>query len=1079
MNKVARKIYVLILFLFSIFVVAGCAQDNNKIEDVFNNLFENVNLSAIDSNLSFPKSVNGVNITYESNKSNIITNDGRVNRQIEDATVEVNITLNDGKNEVLKKVTIIVKKINSKIITVYNNLFKDYDINNIEGHLEFLAEVDGVEITYQSNKPEILNNNGQVVRGENDEQVKVIITLKYEGEEYSQEVTLTILKEEENPITEVADNLLKSYNLNEIISDITLPTLDSGVLITWSSSNENVISPTGKVTRTYKDEIVTLNATISFNGVTIYRSHIIKVLKDKSKYLEQVFNELFDFDLTKIDSDLNFVPETNGILLTYESSNLNVLSNDGKITQQGIDTQVNLKVTLNYEGSTLSKTIVITVLKNKTTYINEVFNRLFTTDLTKITENINFITSLDGVNIDYNSENPNVISSTGVINRGGEDVQVKVYIKLSYEGIIVIKEVMMTVLKVEVNSYPISRALTASANEIVTVEGVIIGIVGTSVYINDGENGIYLYGFGSGYATGNLIRATGTKTTYNGLIQLQNIKNIVKLDTNIPLPEAKNITSLSQINVQSDLYSIENLIITDIDVIKTGADSFIDLKDSNNNTMQIIISKHIDAQTVYEIINKLGDVMVGDKLNLTNIISGYYKKYQFQLTSASQIEVKYANDDPVVTNPIEPYYPDSRDMHFLVDELESHLTAGIVPTKPANVLIIPINFTDYIISNNDLARLEKAFFGTSEETGWESVKSYYNKSSYGKFDFNGTILAPFNTNQPSTYYAKKFNNGQDADYEIIKAALNYYDPYIDYSQYDNNDDGYIDGLYFIYATPVWYGDDNNSDNDSDLWWAYVYQYYTENYEFYDGVEANYYLWAGVEFMDEAFTYTEYDDEYISINAATYIHETGHMLGLYDYYDYEVEVGPKGGLGGADMMDYTVGDHNSFSKIMLDWVTPLVVSGKSTTVTLNSFTETGQVVLVSMDWNNTYFDEYFLIEFYTPTGLNEAHVGFNGLYTESGIRIFHVNAQINPDQSNGEVFLYNNSDTAYKVLKPIEADYDNSIEETGIAENSDLFQVGDDFGLSKGYRLSDKSLVNFEIKVLEINNANAKIEIIFN
>ena len=37
------------------------------------------------------------------------------------------------------------------------------------------------------------------------------------------------------------------------------------------------------------------------------------------------------------------------------------------------------------------------------------------------------------------------------------------------------------------------------------------------------------------------------------------------------------------------------------------------------------------------------------------------------------------------------------------------------------------------------------------------------------------------------------------------------------------------------------------------------------------------------------------------------------------------------------------------------------------------------------------------------------------------------------------------DTSVKLLKPIEADGDNSIEDTWIAENFDLFQAGDVFG----------------------------------
>ena len=44
----------------------------------------------------------------------------------------------------------------------------------------------------------------------------------------------------------------------------------------------------------------------------------------------------------------------------------------------------------------------------------------------------------------------------------------------------------------------------------------------------------------------------------------------------------------------------------------------------------------------------------------------------------------------------------------------------------------------------------------------------------------------------------------------------------------------------------------------------------------DGVKPNCFVWAGTEFFEEGID---------NINARTVIHETGHMLGLEDYYDY--------------------------------------------------------------------------------------------------------------------------------------------------------------------------------------------------
>ena len=57
-----------------------------------------------------------------------------------------------------------------------------------------------------------------------------------------------------------------------------------------------------------------------------------------------------------------------------------------------------------------------------------------------------------------------------------------------------------------------------------------------------------------------------------------------------------------------------------------------------------------------------------------------------------------------------------------------------------------------------------------------------------------------------------------------------------------------------------------------------------------------------------------------------IHETGHALGLPDLYDPEETngIGPKGGVGGLDMMDMNSGDLNGYFKFLLGWNRPTVV-----------------------------------------------------------------------------------------------------------------------------------------------------------
>ena len=76
-------------------------------------------------------------------------------------------------------------------------------------------------------------------------------------------------------------------------------------------------------------------------------------------------------------------------------------------------------------------------------------------------------------------------------------------------------------------------------------------------------------------------------------------------------------------------------------------------------------------------------------------------------------------------------------------------------------------------------------------------------------------------------------------------------------------------------------------------------------------------------------YLEYEDK---LDTHTYIHETGHFLGLNDYYSDTPTYSP---IGKHDMMDANVGDHNSYSKMLLGWTKPYLVTGNGT-IDLNEF-----------------------------------------------------------------------------------------------------------------------------------------------
>ena len=424
-------------------------------------------------------------------------------------------------------------------------------------------------------------------------------------------------------------------------------------------------------------------------------------------------------------------------------------------------------------------------------------------------------------------------------------------------------------------------------------------------------------------------------------------------------------------------------------------------------------------------------------------------------------------------------------------------------TGTYDLLVVPVAFSDKTISTEQLSRLDKAFNGTSADTGWESVSSYYQKSSYGNLNLSYDIQNTYTSSKTYSYYGNYSEEitidgetyTKTGDVLLLEEVLAYYESILDLTNYDTDKDGVIDAVYLIYSAPVAYGDDES------IYWAYVTTYpTTDTSPKYDGLELGYYLFAGLDFIDE---HTGNSNDYyatqngytpyagLSIMAETYIHETGHLLGLDDYYDYDETQGGGEGLGGADMMDYNVGDHNAYSKLILGWIDPTIVT-TTQTLNLSSFATSGQTIMVLLDYDGTYFSEYLLIDFYTATGVNEMaanhdesllyYDGSTGVGAKYGVRVYHVSSSIKEPYSD-DYFSFtdnNNSLTTTPLIKLVEADGEKKFASTnGYAEASDLWMAGDKLSTSfANYTRNDGKKVNFDVSVDSVSETGATITITF-
>ena len=400
----------------------------------------------------------------------------------------------------------------------------------------------------------------------------------------------------------------------------------------------------------------------------------------------------------------------------------------------------------------------------------------------------------------------------------------------------------------------------------------------------------------------------------------------------------------------------------------------------------------------------------------------------------------------------------------------SDIYKGVMPsTGDVNVLVIPIDFYDYPRENVtvSLMDLHLTFFGKDYEVEWESVSSYYYKSSYGKLNISGQVTPWYRASNLSTNYQDGgINNLYKLFDEIMKEVSN--EDWFIPSNYDSDNDGYFDGVYFIYSTPI-------MTNTSNLWWAFTGEFKSSNY--YNGLKLGKYVFAGIDFVS-------YNQD-AKLDSTVYIHETGHLLGLDDYYDYNDDIGPRGGIGKTDMMENNIGDHSSLSKILLGWVTPTVVTN-SASITIDSLVNHEDVILVTNAYHDSVFDEYLLIDVYDPIDLNTKQYdayGYNckSTLTKKGVRIYHIDTKLGSGSIYGLYYYYtlfakNNTSTSTKLIKLIEADGGNEIETQLVASNSDLFMDNDVFNENGKYRLYNLELFKFSIEIKENKDGSYQVNL---
>jgi len=308
-----------------------------------------------------------------------------------------------------------------------------------------------------------------------------------------------------------------------------------------------------------------------------------------------------------------------------------------------------------------------------------------------------------------------------------------------------------------------------------------------------------------------------------------------------------------------------------------------------------------------------------------------------------------------------------------IRKAENEKASRAFPTTGNRKLIcILIGFTDKAFTKTQ-AEFNTLFNGT---TG--SVKHYYLENSYNQFNLTVDVAGPYTASRNMAYYGANDASGNDIrPRELVLEAINLADPHVNFANYDNDNDGWVDGVYIIYAG---YGEE--AGGGADAIWAHAWSLATAVTK--DGVKLQKYS-CSAELRGNSGTNIT--------NIGVICHEFGHVLGAPDYYDTDYSTGGQyEGTGSWDMMasgswnndGATPAHHNGYTKTKVYNWAPVVTLNQPATVTLQQATFNSNSFY---QINTTTANEYFLIE-------NRQQQGFDAYIPGHGMIIYHVHSGVN-------------------------------------------------------------------------------------
>lgn len=292
-------------------------------------------------------------------------------------------------------------------------------------------------------------------------------------------------------------------------------------------------------------------------------------------------------------------------------------------------------------------------------------------------------------------------------------------------------------------------------------------------------------------------------------------------------------------------------------------------------------------------------------------------------------------------------------------------------------LVILIDFSDKEFASENTQEFYTQMFSSENFTSYfdpvtqrdvscpGSVHDYFNDQSNGAFKPPFDVYGPYRATYSSNgmVYPARSTQCNSLMSRIIANVIKDADDDIDYSRYDNNNDGKVDMVYFLVAG---YASSSSGNNSGYLWPHASNLTYVINTK-YDGKWFDRYACS-----TELYGWEDTPSTVTVEGIGTVCHEFSHVLGLPDFYDtdYSGSGGESHHPGGWDVMagggDYDHGrspvGYSFYERYALGWANPRTITSEGSYV-LNPVNSSREGYILRTPVNN----EFFTIENRQKTG----------------------------------------------------------------------------------------------------------------